>query len=1101
MAALTPQQLLEQLEITFAEMVGIVYRTLKNRQCATDFLGGMPLRSEMMWLINAHRFTLHGMYAGAGNSDYVQNSILRYLLRLWNSYRHHFRKLSRRMQRRFGVYARYANLLREQIVPSDLRVLLPVIVPDQTGQAALFWHMAEELRREIQQISISLATLPYRAITPVQEVEQGLKLFAHDLADMQQQLKKPTATDTLCPASWLYRCLSHIQELYARATVFFLLTCENQAWQAAERLRTIVWRTYPALAHIEKNYPRAELPRRGWRYLAIFNGQAVETAERLFFTAEGTCFTLQPRTWMGLRLGSDYAEEIYPALQQFVMLYLKTAEPKFYEELIGRWYELAEAGTGFTPWLGTSRLRRDVVKEMAYALLSHTQGQAGLGFLEILRPLLLDLDVELVWARNVNNHADDTSLVEHRYVFAEPPGNYLKQNGLRVDDNVLQRAIYLHKIWPRPAAIEPLHKLRLWLCELSCSQTQNALRTQIVGQLESMVTPRFWCGMAEHSVFQEQQLLPALREVVHGLDSILYGEASGFDKRLRVEYESAFNALARSLIKDGWQIVLLAGKCSRQLAQHHRLPTQLSPLAWQEYVAVGYPLPLPDFRRPLSSTANPALSRLFYCRAYEPELLAWCRRPLPAAFLHLQPNIETLARLLLESWPEAATRTAQQVVDTIVNPLAQQMLAARQSDSLRQEALEFLSPLRDVLERDHLPLFWPEPSCVGSDLGSLPQAAAVRQASELEYMASPAPKGTVLAILRFGLDWDEVRLRVSSGPADEDLCLFGDMLAALNELCRRHTELLTEPGQLPQPLPPPDSVKIAELATLPAIWPQLVPELLPLPLRDYHVFFAEYNGELHVGKLQHLATLLALCDRLGAVFFPETAALQKVADRVAQHLDARKIAVDPLLLAPPKSHAQTLYLLWPQPEILAIVRRRIAGHSADAVVIKGSPRTDSDDALFDAASEILPTLRRLYAFIWCHLARAGDPSLRAQVMERWQAVYYQVQAKARLSQLLEFINLFYSYRDLWQPFVGTDAEQSLLAPIEKFLEQASVVMVRLENGEIFGACHAAYFDRQETLLPHAKPPGTIIQVLKPAFFHSADKRLLQKGRLLVCRMG
>ncbi len=1076
-ASSIPHQDYEFLQETFESIWLEIYPILENKV-------RNPLhaewKKEILWIVNAHGHNLSAMSWGYRNADIVQQKILEYTLRAWNSLQEKVshKKISFLLKQ---YERRYIEILPRMELLDTLFAISPITM-SSPYQTSFFTKMIESLSRQLHSLGEYLyKNAFYEACQPGKELGKKIEKFQEDLAKIKSQILDFSIKEILFPQNCLGACLSSLFDLYHTSLPLFPWMNDTTIYSKVFEMAQTVQSSYPVLKELSEHdflpIPLIQSP--------VFPENTLEKIvwTKVFLPQGGKPLGIQPCAW-------QFHNKIWPkaereSIKKIIEWYKETSNPLIYKHILEKLsvvkYDVSSLAQMFS---------YNSSVEMAKEIFQHFKKEENREKLDTIQPFLSAYGIEIVSKSNAHEYLEEDDLLVHEYSFGETKSDFLVQMGARFSDQKFQTGKYVHVIGKEPACLSVLARMKLFLEKNIPSPT---IPSSLLKNLESFFQAEFWHLAETKRDFLQEKLYLTLCQVIQEADSILYTELTLFSKKNRIKYECLLLELQRSLREDGWKIGIVAGKYRSQeqiqkLSQWEQKWYKESPSPYlflkkenHDYVAIGFPFPHERFCRYIVSEHDSTPGNMSYTKAMEPEILRKWKDFFPSRDSRSVSIEYQCLSLFQKHWPTDKKKVQEGLLSCLDALIPE----------IHQDAIE---KINQALALDNFPALLPSPKILGEKWPAL-EAQNILCKEGIEYQfCEEKEKNTVLEILSFGFEKSQIKIRASLGKCDEPLCLSWEILGFFSYLLKSFV-FLQENSQMPiSPwpfYPCSDKEKIIE------VWPCLIKNLIPFEPEEYYNLFILQNGFSSIEKYKKLLSLLTLADMLVGLFYPESAEYQSLCDRVAQFLDREKFRLMPVTLNHASGNAQIRYLLWPENKILAIAQRRVLHRNAPAILIYGNPAAVSEKYCLDPFSSCLHPLKKIFLVFWAALQRITTSHLREQAIQRWLAVYYQIHAQPQIHNVIEFLNAGYEYQEILSSSLPYDFVHQMFSPILEFLQSEGFSIIHAAKGQIYQNEDSLYFDKEDSLLTHREKSGTILYTKRPCILKKDKEELWQKGKVIV----
>jgi hypothetical protein len=1093
----------QRAEEAMAQMVECICRLLPCHSWARRTFSRVPWQRELLAVFNLHSLTLAGLRHGYTNASRLQHDICDYLWRLWRTCDGEKNAAHLQFAESWRHYQEATEQALSATLPQKNLWLLPCLAPQQPCPCYILAQVCEQLAQAARQMRELLATATYEKLLPTQPLTDSLAKLGDMAGKMRRRLITFPQHEAVDLAACLYEILHGLETIYDLLPPYLVFDAGERVWEAAERLRQRVYNAYPQLHELEAGITT----NRNICYVSPWPGRTART--RCFYRQKIIGASCQRESWYPIYLKDMREQE---CLRQLAAIYVATGYALLYQEFLARL--VAPVGTPVTlaeMWT-IEQIGHEAAHELVLQLCHHwqRQGEAGTEILA-LAPLFHLLGVEVVWSGDIAKYKADLALVEHSYTFAAPAGDNVTRLGCRHGSEIWQRAMCLHRVWPKPACLPVLDRLARHLVLLP-PDVQPDLKP-----LTHLQSPAFWHGAHSEGDFLRTQLWPAVSELVHTLDATIYRDMRAFDKEVRCVYENLLHEFADALAHDGYSLSLPAGDYNG-LAEAHALVVQkLAEIDLAKFVAVGYPLPEPGFRRPLALCADDfAQDRLGYCRGFVPEIAYLLREQLheksgasgklPSEFGDFQETAAELLSRIVAEWPGGKETLAQVFLDRLVNPLNEKILASLSaSPHLAEQGYAYLQKIHAVMASDGMASFFPRPAIVGS---KQKQLASLEHYRLLEQFHRIQPAGHIVAVAYFTFVPPYV-VHVSVGPKPVFLDIFHATLETLWQWVRQYPWLVDNLQGAPGS---GEFLKYAATVTgqhkvKDGYYPQLSVDKIDLTSLHRDILqplTGSGASDLLPLAWHGLLRLLELLDTLATLWYPAGGELVERARELALLLNPyaqQAGGIVPVSLEEIAGGSTVLYYMCESSSNLRIRRRRLPGQSEAACVLQGNSGTGGDFYYGDRA--LLDELRQLFIELWSLLRRLPDALAREEASKAWEHAYYQAQQAGRKEAILGLFEVFYRYGENIEKLLGSyDAFlewENHFRFLETWLKQKhDITKVVVSRGENMYArdeliSHFAFVPKKPGDLTYAKQ--AVIRVIKPAFVKGNTR--IQRGTLEV----
>ncbi|NUM33692.1 MAG: hypothetical protein HUU50_04075 [Candidatus Brocadiae bacterium] len=1066
----------DDLQETFETIWLEIYPFLKERVQKPPRISW---KSEILWIVNAHGHNLSALAWGYKNSDTVHQKILEYTLRLWNSIKEKIS--SKKIYSLFNQYEKkYVEIFADPDLPDTLFAIAP-ICPTILGQAYFFSKMTDTLAKELQRLQEYLQKNSfYDTCHPGKELKTKSEQFQEDLKKIQSQIIDASSQEALLPQHCLGIYLSHIFDLYQNALLLFPWLSDNALYKLIFQLSQTIENHYP----IQSELPYQDALTIQMIQSPLFPESFIEkiSCTKVFFPKDWKPIGIQPWVW-------KFQSKVWTAperesLKKIAEWYKQTAQPLIYKHILEKFSNVKHDVYSLSQYFSYNS-SLELAQEVFQYLKKHQDQERW----EEFQPFLSAYGIEVITQSNAQEYVEDDELLVHEYSFGLPKSDSLTQPGIRFMDQKFQIGKYVHVIGKEPYCVGVFARLKLF-AQKNLKDFPDSLKEK----LESIIQPEFWYLADSKRSFSEKKLYPAVVQIIQAMDAFFYKDLFLFSKKVRIQYECLLLELQRAIQQDGWKIGIAAGKFltiqqiqslpswSRKWELEKKQTGILLKREHKEYVTLGFPYPQEGFCRYIVSENSSTPGFMVYTRAWEPEIMKSWQTFFPTLDQEKSAIPSQCFALLNEHWhihPEKAKEALIFCLNSLIPHIS----------------LETREKINQALIKDHFPILLPSLEIIGKKWPLLDPQESVFQ-DRIEYrFCEDQEKDTILEILSFGFEKKQVKIAASLGKCDEALCLSWEILGFFSFLLKRFS-FLQENQQ--NPLASWQNQPFYSLKKLSLAWPGIIKNIMPLSPEEYHALFILQNGRTLTEKYKKLLDLLCLADMLVSLFYPDTLEYQELCDRVAEFLQKQNLKIQPISLLQTQGNSQIRYILWTENKILSIVQRRILHRNNQAILLYGNCASSSDYCL-DALSPFTPGIKKLFLFFWASLQRIGTQHVREQALEKWQAVYYQIQAQPKISFIIELVNLAYKYQELLTPFMDFPLWQHLLEPALQLLSAQGYKVLDVQIGQPYQATDSLYYDKEESLLQHAQAENTILAIAKPCILKKDAHDSWQKGKVFVAK--
>jgi len=231
----------EKMQHLFEQLWGWIYSILRPTHSES---AGVPLKNEVVWMVNAHGKALEYMGQGCLHADGALEEILRYTLSVWNSIQPKFPKLRHKVEDLVTSYNKTWENLELPILNPNVCAIWPVC-SKEFGQCARFLSMLQKLEIQVQNLQKYAQERPYGIKSASEQmVEASLLEFRQGLTKLQQDLLHGQDAVVLIPQDWIGFCIQKITQLQEQGHVSRAWIKDTLFASFIQETHQLVWKTY-----------------------------------------------------------------------------------------------------------------------------------------------------------------------------------------------------------------------------------------------------------------------------------------------------------------------------------------------------------------------------------------------------------------------------------------------------------------------------------------------------------------------------------------------------------------------------------------------------------------------------------------------------------------------------------------------------------------------------------------------------------------------------------------------------------------------------------------------------------------------------------------
>ncbi len=1077
----------------------------------------ISLSLELLWIVNAHGKNLEALEQRCIQAEIIHREIWYYTLRFWNSFKTNFSFENQQIQ---ASIKKYENLYSEfiqyisQLPESEIITFCP-INSQYFGQTSHFIKLGQELLEEClaMQKYLENSKSNYLSNTITSQIFiKNIGNFSQNINEILQRIKRPYLKQIILPQDCLSMFLQNIYNFSESSLNFLSLFSEAKLWNHIANLMKIIQQYYPKLFEGTQNLAQTH----PIFYLPIFP-QEISSVEQNFTVFQKNEYGFIPIKWDCKPLKWNKTE--CQAIQSLVNYYMQHPNENIYTQILSKLEKIPDKINSLIQLFIEVNPDKNLV-EWIQEWWEKTYQSANIS---AMTTLVESFNIQIITIQNINDYSKEKDFIREEFFFGDKEKNVVKKIGWSYQDTVLQKAVYIHIVDSNMKIFVTLQKLEDWLLK-----TTPEFYIHFRKELQPLQSPKFWYRCREYSNFCDEILFPILSDIISAMDDYIYKKENTENvfsytqsRNIRCEYEVLLNEMKKSLQQDHWNITIVAGEMptleeiqsmpswEKKWFQYVREKSQLLPQNLANQVPILHHYSPTHLQRYIATENCSTEGNMIYVREIVPpileQMLFW--KSEIERMLKQSKYLESDRHLLKEVseqisfwsqdiqhyWPEhqeKLIRQLEQCIQSLTNYISHEEISKIQNSLLISKGF---------------PILLPKPNIIGEKYPSLSIPKELAKA-KVEYYFSEQEYKTIQKIKKYAFNSRDVEIILSNGQPDKALQLSWQWLNAMKIFLEKFPNLLQSINDVENnnskekdnnPLLKKTDIP-CQFSELEKLWPNMLSSISPMSAKEFYENFISQNNQQEIPKFELLIKIMQFSDTLSMIFYPEASELQKVSTDIAYFLSDRNISIQPIDLKEVPLETKIIFILHPTEEAVAIGKRRILNYSDEAIVLQGICKSDYEEIRWDSKEPLLGELKKLFWEYWGHLQKIGNKITREQTINQWQISYYQIQSKPAFSYIIEFLNLSYEYYERIQSSISKFTWQALISPIKNFLNKNGFEVLELYPQEVYNPkLHSLYYDIEESLLSHSEPIGTILRIKQPAILYPKEKRIWQKGKILI----
>lgn len=708
-------------------------------------------------------------------------------------------------------------------------------------------------------------------------------------------------------------------------------------------------------------------------------------------------------------------------------------------------------------------------------------------------PQQLQRQIELVDQHHVEQYSADSQLVNLQYQFGKCHKREFLQLGLRIAGKVKQQCLCKQYV-STPKCYRSIVDL--------CSYVEHQhLDLPVVAQKaqQNLRAADFWYKNRETAVYHK-----FIAEWIRGIDQCVYSATASLTGKERAYYEDLLLKFQECLLEDEKNIYIECGHYHQIQRYWHFATRNLASifvLADPQVVCeIGYPMLSTNLVRNIVMNKK-QITSLQFARGVKPNLLAFVdsKCDWEPQLPDLQKIRMAISEKILQQWaPEHqifseiahnfidSTSFAEYICSQVVQPLNTMYL---EKPTAYEQITMWLQKLRQTMEQDGIPLFYPAPKVIGNDY----HTSFPRQRPRCREIFSTHDKdrNKIVAVYQYALSIENSCVALSVGKRPEILDTFFQAIIALHNWGCQHPQLVAKGTISPEEF----ANYFYSVATQHNIHPHKYLDFYGMEISLSQLHQAVFLPEEKVReKLFHFIEFL---DTVATIFYPEADQLWMAANTLAQYINSKlSAAIVPENGQHIPDDARAIYYMQTGDSKVVRIRRRVWADSRQQIVILKTHAYQGSDYGYQH-QQFLQELRQVFLQVWMLMNREKRTSLRTTICSDWEQQFYFAHESGRADAIRLLLTAFYRHSAHLEKLCGSyknyeRVEKKVLAPLRQWLknEKNMEMMFVRRNSRYQGIIAERFIDRGVRNAPQAK--NTIIRVIQPVFLRNGV-RIGEKG--------